>query len=481
MTYHRNRWLMLLLPWILTAASGGFAFAEPAVGDRAPVFCDPPSGFVDLGPWSGSGPAPVFVTFTLNINDFLRPEREAQAVHRFLDTTTRLGIPVVELSFTGHVLEALQEADPGLIERIRKSRPTIRQHYRLIRYAGLVSTERDLYRTDPRTLEIDRSRPGPLVLIQRVFGVTPLEGGGTIADRLRADWETGDATRALQAHGLESIDKNNILFHPHRLVGSVLDCRATDGHPGVDAYLSIRRRMERLASGASSSVGEARSLFDELARAAQWARAAGSDPGTLPEVSRWLDVRRIPEFTATFDKVRPTDGDRARFEAALSRDPDGTARALTEAWRALAAGLSHAGTPAEEVRAKLNRLRSDRVYAARVSWHATDDYTLETWSSRLGNIRRPPLQMRPASPRPMGQQEAICRAFDAVLETLASHPRVQAVSLHHDTQWANANSPGIGYPRALGVEWNRVPDAIDLPAVEGSARRERKPGSGLPR
>ena len=402
-------------------------------------------GFQAVGPWSGEGPAPVYVTLSLNINDFTRPDREAAAVRRFLDATAARGMGPVELSFTGMVLDALAAADLALIARIRREQPGIRLHYRLLQYRRLRGPERELYATDPVTNALDRSRPGPLVSVQRTFGVTPLSGGGGYGDALRATWAAGAASAALRAAGVREVSKDALLFHPDTLVGTALFRGGfTDGrgHSAVDAVTDALALGRRAAAGQAPGAGEAAGR--SLVHLAQLAAGQGWDLRAVPALAGLLDHTRIPAFYAGLDRLRPDPAD-----AAALRSPEAVRGAAAALW----ALVDQRPTMADDVAARLARLDHRTVYVARLSWHASNDYTVGSWSEHLVG---PHATMASAGTRPAAQQAAIAAAFDGVLDALAESGRVQVISLDRDAQWAPANSPEAGWPAVYGVGFDRV-------------------------
>lgn len=480
----RRRFLALSSGALVLGCGGVPALVDGATGPVPTDFALRPTvpGLRDVGPWSGSGPAPLRIQLNLNINDFMRPALEAAAIARWLDLFEARGLFPFELSFTGHVLAALVQHAPALVARIRDLRPTITQHYRILRYLRLESTERELFHTDPATLQLDRSRPGPCVLIQQTFGVTPRDEGGALGDLLRAHWVEGEQTAALRALGFERLERQDQVGHPDRVIAMALpDPSARDPHEHVEAYLRLRRLERALLDGGG---GSSSADLDDLYRWAQWAHEQGFDVAAVPGLSTLIDLSGLPDFIAGFATLRAPEGSRAAWDRRLAQDP-AAPTALVAALRELARRTSTLPTIQAELAFKLSRLPPDRVYATRLAWHASNDYTAEAWSEFMqGEKGQRPLPLTPANVRDGAQQAAIQAAAAGLLDALVASGRVQAASMHHDSQWAPENSAGAQYPAVLGVDLDRVPGSLSVEEIEARAQAEGiriKQAGGRPR
>lgn len=426
---------------------------------------DPP-GFQAIGP--AAGPAPVYVTLSLNINDFLRVEREAQAVRRFLDATHAVGADPVELSFTGEVLDALEAADPALIAEVKARRPTVNVHDRVLQYRRLQDTEHMLFRTDTATLALDRTRPGPLVHVQQAFGVTPRDEGGAAAELLRRRWTRAPGTVALLAAGVTKVARGDLVVHPDRLVAAALDpATLTPGHEFVDAYAAAYRQMARVRAGEKTKPGEVEARFDDLARWAHVAKLQGFDVARLPDLTALLDPTSLGQFLVDPGTWLPTAAERAALRA---RAPADAASALDRAFAGLCAWTCDAADPAAEVTARLDALDPGTAYIARLTWHASNDYTVDGWGRALtGPGPWDASRLRPAATRPVAEQARIAATYDAVIAALARHPRVRFVSVDNDTQWAAENAPAAGWKAAFGVDLAAFPEGFDAAAIDAAA------------
>ncbi|NOY25332.1 MAG: hypothetical protein GXP62_05615, partial [Oligoflexia bacterium] len=338
-------------------------------------------GFRAVGAWTGSGTGPLLAELNLNINDFMRPQREAQAITRWLDKVDELGLHPMELSFTGHVLTALKDVAPQVIARAKAKKHTITQHYRLLVYKHLRSTEREIYYTDPATLQLDRSRPGPVVLIQKTFGVTPRDEGGAIGDLLRRQWKEGRGTRDLLALGWDKLQRQDQIAHPDRIVAWALpNIDATDAHPHVEAYLRIRRLERDISAGARLDRSQLADRYVDLVRWSQVAREMGFDVSAIAGLSNLVDASKLPSFKAGFANFGPTDQEVASMARSISQNAEAVASSLEAVMAGLAQRTRSLPTIGAELAFKLSRLSNDQVWVTRLAWHASNDYTLKSWN-----------------------------------------------------------------------------------------------------
>lgn len=444
------------------------------------VLADPP-GFEPVGRGDGVNPAPIYVTISLNINDFMRPEREAKAVRRFLDDTRARGIDPVELSFTGEVLDALQRVDPGVIDLVKARKPTINEHYRLLQFRKLLSTARELFYTDPATSAMDRSRYGSLVMIQKVFGVTPRDNGGVIAEMLRAKWSPGPETSRLRGLGVDKVNKNDLIIHPDRVVAGALEAGSVDPDRIVEAYLTVFRQMERVGRGEKVKAAEVEDRLTDLTRWTHLAKLQGIDVAKVEGLSALVDASRLGAFMEEVSKLQASEADLARLRARPQAEAAAALDAvfkrlydLTSAWR----------SPATEVRDRLALLDPNTAWVARVSWHATDDYTQEGWSEHIiGREAALSGTLVPAGTRPDAQQQRVISAYNGILQALKDNPRVQFISVDQDTQWLASNSPEQGYPAVFGTQFSAVPGALDPDQIDAMARSQglKPPSEGAQR
>jgi ABC-2 type transport system permease protein len=222
----------------------------PSVGsmpDTTPMAAVVP-GFEAVADWSGPGPAPIFLTVSLNVNDFLRVDQEAAAIQHYLDLAKTLGIHPLEISFTGHVLAALEAGAPQVLDRVGQEGHSILLHYRLLRYRKLLTTERDLFATDPATMQLQTDAPGPVVQLQQVFGVTPRDGGGVLGDLLRHHWVPGSQTAELARRSVLAERRQLLNILPGLVFPLLLAAvysrqfsraLAMPGFPEVDSFLDF--------------------------------------------------------------------------------------------------------------------------------------------------------------------------------------------------------------------------------------------------
>ncbi len=428
------------------------------------AMADEMPGFHDAGAWTGEGPAPVYVTLSLNVNDFLRPEREAQAVARVLDDTRKAGAGKLEISMTGHVLEAIQRVDPAVLDRIKSEQHTILEHHRLLEWRGLVSTERELYWTDPESLQLDRTRSGPFVLSQQVFGVSPRNHGELLGELMRASWEEGEETRRLEAAGAHLLETGRGVCHPSRLVASALEPDGEDGHRAVEAHLRVSLLAERITRGDTLRDDELEERYVDLVRMAQTVKTLGFDLGAVAGLDAFTDHARLPDYTPLFDNIQPSEAERAAFRSRVEADAAGVKSEMTAVLTALTERMAALPDLATEITAKIAQLPTDRIHIARLAWHATDDYTVGSWAQNINQKRR----FEPVSTRPADEQRAIAAAMTAAVKALVSPERVQLISLGNDTQWAPENAAAPAYDR-LGVSLTALPEGLSVAAIEEAA------------
>ncbi len=448
--------------------SAAAAPAAPVVAAAAGPFAPDAYAFNAIGSPTTTV-APIYITLSLNINDFLHPTEEAASVRRFLDTTSRLGLNKVELSFTGEVLDALKTADPTLLALIKARRPTINEHPRFLHFRHLEDTAHDLFRTDTGTLELDRHRPGALVHIQQVFGVTPRDNGGILAAALRTKWVEGPSSAALRAVGFERVARGEVFTMPSRYVGAGLapPGAVTPGNEVVDAWVDLYRRIAKVRSGELPTEADAAARFEDLGRWVNLAKLQGIDLAKLPTVTGLVDPAPMGRLQSRPDAWLPADADRQRFAALPPADQVARLRA---AYLALCAATCTLLDPAAEITARLDSLDPHQTWSGRIAWHASDETTIESWSKNLyGGKRWSAARLQPVALRPAAEQARIVVMHEAFLSAIAKHPRVKLVSIDHDTQWAPESAPERGWREVFGRELSRFPDGFDADALEAAA------------
>lgn len=464
--------------------------APPAPSAGASMLLADPPGFEPVGKAKAGEAAPIYVTISLNINDYLRPEREDEAVRRFLDTTEKMGINPVNLSFTGEVLDALMRVDKSLVDDIKKRKPTINEHYRLLQFRRLLSTERELFWTNLTDLSVDRSKYGSVVSIQKAFGVTPRENGGVIAELLRQKWTKGPVTAGLAADGVGLVNKNDLILHPDRLVAAALPGAPNDGHEHVEAYLTVFRMMERMTKHEAIQPTELDARLADLVRWAHVAKLQGVDVTRIEGLATFVDASRLGGFMLAPAEIAPSVAEETYVRTQGAADPAGTAKAMTAVFERMCEITCKWHDPGAEVRDRLAALDTGTAWIARLSWHASNDYTVESWSKNLnGAGMRGTGVGPPAATRSAEEQARIIAAYDAVLTALKENPRVRFIDVDNDTQWLPENSPEKGYPEVFGVKFKDVPGALDPAKVDELARslgvqppsdqaqqRQRRPG-----
>ncbi len=440
------------------AASAAPAATPPsAVGPRQRT----PVGFDDLGPVTTAAPGPIYLTVSLNINDFLRPEREARSVRDFLEMTERLGIATVELSLTGEVVDALHRVDPALIALIKARRPTIGAHPRVLSYRHLDDTVHQLFRLDMATLALDRSHGGPLVRQQQLFGVTPRQGGGVLAEALRGAWKRARGTAALRAAGVDIVDKGETLGNPMRPIASALAVLPshTTGHEGVDAWVrAFRAGLHTRSGGKTKAVDQG---FVDLGYWVHLALLQGYDVAAIPAVRLLLDPAHLGGFSARADEWQPNDSEWTSLRAR----PDALAR-LDDAFAALCAAACSTLTYEDELAMRLAELDPRHAWAARSTWHASDDYSVEPWGS---NLYGKGWSLQAVRTRPEAEQKQLLASHQRVYAAMARNPRVVFVSIDNDTQWAPENAPAAGWSSVFGVDLGRFPTGFDETRLEAAA------------
>jgi hypothetical protein len=426
-------------------------------------------GFDAVADWTGEGPAPIFLTVSLNVNDFLRAGPEAQAITHFLDMAEALEIHPLEISFTGHVLSALEAAAPSVLERIGREGHSVLIHYRLLRYRKLLTTAHNLYATDPATMELLPGEPGPAIAVQQIFGLTPRDGGGVLGDVLRHRWVEGQQTAALRAQGARRVSKNSLIVHPDRLIGHALDLPSTaagaelDGNGAVNAYLQVRALAQLLQQGGDLAGRDLVADQITLVRMAQVLKARGHALSSVVGIDELVDLAALPAFRAGFTRILP---DQARAQALQARLDDPAARAALEATgRELAGLVALAPDLPTEVAAKLARLDPNKVHVARFVWHASNDHTVEPWAK---NINR--RQLRTVGTRPAEEQARIAASLAESLAVLMADPRVRVISLDNDSQHATGNAAAVAYPTVFGVELDSLPGSLSAETVESKAQ-----------
>ncbi len=428
-------------------------------------------GFQVIGSLTSGGTAPVLVQLRLNINDFMRADREAAAVMAWLDDLARYDLAQTELSFTGHVLQAFVDGAPDLIARIQKDRPTILEHYRALKARKKQSTEAELYYTEPSTMEIDRSRYGPLVLIQKTFGVTPISEGGTPGELLRSVWTKAKGQQDLEAMGYDQLDRNQQIGHPDRIIGWCLpDIEGYGGSEQIESFMRIRRLEAAVSAGRDFDSSDLEARLDDLKRWAQVAREMGFDISAVEGLGDVLGIDRIPTFSVGVMGIHANDAEVDAMKRMASSNRAGLVATMQKAMEGLAARTTTLPTMADELALKLSRLDPKKVYATRFAWHGSNDYSLQPWADLMWGERGTfPYPLTPADVRPQKERDAIVAARVAILQTLGGDQRVQAASLENSTQWAEGNSPEVGYPQVLGVAFKDVPGALDPDRIDALA------------
>lgn len=439
------------------------AEAAPTARPVPPRLAEPP-GFVDAGPAPAGTRGTVYLTLSLNINDFLRPEREARAVREWLALTESLGITTVETSFTGEVFDALGVVDPALDTLLSSRRPTINQHLRLLEYRKVDDVAHQLFRMDVGTLELDRRAPGPLLAVQKRLGVTPRDGGGPVADALRATWTAGPGSAALRAAGVAKVDKGETTVHPNTVVGGILAGLPThqEGHGAIDAWARAYRFARARRGGAH--VGDVDTAIVDLGYQVHLALAQGWDVSAMPAVTALVNPKRLGGFLARPERWVPSEEE----AAAIRSRPDAKA-ALDAAFDALCAATCPYLTPDAELTMRLGALDPGRSWVGRISWHATDAYSVEPWSQNLYGPRWGPDKLVPAATRGESEQAAIQAGQRAFYAAAKADPRVQFVSPDNDTQWSPANAPGPAWKAAFGLDLGAFPAGFDAQAIEDAA------------
>ena len=471
---HRRTFLELTGMGLLALGCGGLPGSSAGSGKDPASFAllDRVPGFQDVGAYSGSGPAPVLVQLTLNINDFMRPQLEAAAVSRWLSWARELKLSPMELDFTGHELQAFLDQVPSVIEEIRAQRPTIREHYRMLEDKHLLSTTREMYYTEPRTLELDRSRYGPCLLIQKTFGVTPRDEGGNLGALLRQAWKQGTESRELRALGFDKLDRRSQVGHPDRIVAWCLpDIDPADGREHIEVFLRIRRLERAMLDGKALDPAGLEAGLTDLKRWAQVTKEMGFDLNAVPELSGLIDHEVLPDFGVGVIGIELSGSESSAFRQKLGADPEGARSAMEAAMRGLAERTGSLPTIRDELEFKLSRLPPDRVHVTRLAWHASNDHTQEAWGELMfgGKGTKPPYPLTPASERPADQQAAIQAAARSILEVIAGDPRCRVASLDNDSQWASENSAAAGYQAVFGLDFAQVPQALDPDQVDAMA------------
>jgi hypothetical protein len=452
-------------PAATTTAAIPTATASPPA---APRFVDDAFAFYATGA-ATTEVAPIYITLALNVNDFPHPEVEARSVQRFLDTTAKIGADVIETSFTGEVLDALSVADPALLLRIKARRPVINEHPRILNFRGLSGAAYELFRFDLTTLKLDRRSPGPLVGLQRTFGVTPREGAGVLGEALRARWKEGEESRALRAQGYAKVERGGLFAHPKRVTGALLST-IPDAAPGDDdmqAWMDLYRTIARVAAGERTWAADPRRGLEMLAWWVHLGKLQGLDIAALPTVASLVDPRRPVTTIERANRWGPSASEASAFEARPAPDQ---LQVLDRAYAEMCAAACALHDPAAEIAARLGSLDPHRAWAGRMTWHASDATTLGGWSAGLyGRGRLGPEKLRGQPLRPESDTATVHAGHDRMLAAIAANPRVRFVSIDHDTQWAPENAPANGWREAFGVDLAAFPSGFDADALEARA------------
>ncbi len=441
------------------AAAGKFA-----LGSTVP-------GFRDVGAWTGEGPAPVLVQMRLNINDFMRPDQEAESVLRWLDDAKKYGLQPGELDFTGHVLQAFVDGSPALIDRIRSEQPAIMQHYRALKSRHKQSTLAEIYYTDPATMELDRSRYGPVVLVQKTFGVTPATEGGTLAGLLRAAWKKSSGQQDLEALGFDKLERTDQIGHPDRIIGwSLQDIDQYGGSEQIESFFRIRRLERAVTQGKDFDTSDLEAVLDDIFRWAEIVNEMGFDVSAVPSLGELIDTSRVPTFSVGVMGLHAKDDDKSRMRSKASSDKAGLIATMTTAMKGLAERTQALSNIGDELAFKLARLNPERIYVSRFAWHASNDYSVQPWGENMwGEPGTYPYPLTPADTRSQAEQDIIIGARRMVFDVLGASDRARAASLDRDTQWSADNSAEATYKSALGVDFADVPDALDAAQIDAQA------------
>ncbi|NWF99712.1 MAG: hypothetical protein HXY19_02050 [Thermoanaerobaculaceae bacterium] len=130
-----------------------------------------------------------YITFAVNVHDWVHPDESAATLNRLVDIFERYGVRG-DFYFTPEVVRVLLERHPEVVERLRRSAMTISYHVRPPHplYAGfhaplaglagevlqVAIRDYETYKLDLKTGALDRSGPGGYRYVAQVFARAPV-------------------------------------------------------------------------------------------------------------------------------------------------------------------------------------------------------------------------------------------------------------------------------------------------------------------
>jgi peptidoglycan/xylan/chitin deacetylase (PgdA/CDA1 family) len=138
-----------------------------------------------------------FITFAVNVHDWVHPDESAATLARLVDIFERHGVRG-DFYFTAEIARVLAERHPEVVDRLRRSAMTISYHVRPphplspgfdsrlrgLDAASLRATllDYETYAVDLATGELDRTRPGGYRYVEQVFGRPPVVASSQTSD-----------------------------------------------------------------------------------------------------------------------------------------------------------------------------------------------------------------------------------------------------------------------------------------------------------
>lgn len=389
-----------------------------------PALAAPPVGFVEGGPWTGSGPAPVTVALLILVESGAAPRDEARALRQLLEHSHRAGVWPAQVAFRPQSLSALMAADRDLPRLLAELQP-------VLLLVGPAGADDGL---------------AACAALGRALDRVPASGGGRVGELLREDTDLVPLARSRSDEALPLMADWGIVPSPRLLAGS------GSGRSTVEDLARWQRSWDlarRMASGPSRvAPADAEAALDALASLAALARSVGLDPFVVPGLDRLLDAGTRAALPPWRWPLAALPLERARLSAAVEADPAASTAALATTLGPLA-------------RHALQRADAGREMSARLA----ELPETSRWSGTIA--------LRVEDVRPGVEGAAGLEAAAALLGALGQHPRYEAPDAavaQARAQWSEAARAALRWPAAFGLP----PSSAGLLKAEevGSLHRE---------
>ncbi len=269
-----------------------------------PALAAPPVGFVEGGPWTGSGPAPVTVALLILVESGEAPRDEARALRQLLEHSHRAGVWPAQVAFRPQSLSALMAADRDLPRLLAELQP-------VLLLVGPAGADDGL---------------AACAALGRALDRVPASGGGRVGELLREDTDLMPLARSRSDEAQPLMADWGIVPSPRLLAGS------GSGRSTVEDLARWQRSWDlarRMASGPSRvAPADAEAALDALASLAALARSVGLDPFVVPGLDRLLDARTRAALPPWRWPLAALPLERARLLAAVEADPAASTAAL---------------------------------------------------------------------------------------------------------------------------------------------------------